>query len=155
MPLDGSVKVAEVDVAALLGTTLVGSNYTIYGLVVSQANFQSAINTTAFLEQNSLGSDVYNSSTTIVANAVLGYQRFDSAYTIALSLPGYMPTWFNYGVGDERYDPNTLALYLKEQADRFLKERDRAFTALQNILSGNIMIDSDQPGYSQPSSPIY
>ena len=112
MGLDPSVKIQEADVAALLGTTLVATNYTIYGLVIPQANFQSVINTTAFLEQNSLGSDVYNSGTAIVANAVLGYQRFDSAYAICLSLPGYMPTWFNYSVGDERYDPNTLALYL-------------------------------------------
>lgn len=157
MPLDGSVKVAEADVAALLGTTLdaVNLQYKIYGLVVPQANFQSIINTTAFLEQNQLGATVYNASDTITANAVLGYQRQDSAYRICLSLPGYMPTWFNYGVGDERFDPNTLSLYLKEQAAAYKLERDKAFNELQNILSGNTMIDVDQPGYGAPASPIY
>ncbi len=155
MPLDASVKITESAVAALMGTTLIATNYTIYGLTVSQANFQSVINTTAFAEKNQLGTSVYDSSDPIIANAVKAYQTQDACYRLALSFPGYSATYFSYGVGDESFNPSTLIMFLSAQADRFKVERDKSFNELQSILSGDVMIDTNQPGYSNPASPIY
>ena len=148
----------EADVAAAVGTTLNGSNYLIMGLTVPQANFQSIIQRTANDEQNLLGSSVYNSSDALIGPAVVAFQIADSAYRIILSLPGYSATYFSGGVGDTRFDPNVLITFMNAQSARYMEERDRAFRALQNILSsdtGTGMIDSNQPGYSQPAPPMY
>ena len=148
----------EADVAAAVGTTLNSGNYLVMGLTVPQVNFQSIIQRTANDEQNLLGSSVYNSSDPLIAPAVVAFQIADSAYRIILSLPGYSAVYFAGGVGDTRFDPNVLMTFMKGQSDAYKEERDRAFRALQNILSndtGTGMIDTNQPGYSQPAPPMY
>ena len=158
MVLNPNVLAAESDVAAAVGTTLAAGNYKIYGLTVPQANFESIINRTANDEQNLLGSSVYTSSDPLIGPAVVAFQIADSAYRITLAMPGYAAVYFASGVGDTRFDPSVLVTFMNAQATRFLTERDRAFRALQAILvsdTGNAMIDTSQPGYSQPSAPIY
>jgi hypothetical protein len=167
MVLGPNVLVTEADVAAAVGTVLTtltagpssGSpGYFIYGLQVPQINFQSRINQAANNEENLLGDTTYYSSTAAIANAMYAFQVADSAYTIVLSLPGYSTTYFNYGQGDERFDPTPLITLLNGQAERYKEERDRAFRALQDILvnaTGVGTIDMDQPGVSQPAAPVY
>ncbi len=158
MPLNPNVLVSESDVAACVGTVLNGTSYVVMGLTLPQSNFQSIINRVASDEANLLGSAVYTSSDPLIGPAVVAFQIADSAYRIVLSLPGYSATYFASGVGDTHFDPSILVTLMESQAKRFLLERDRAFRSLQNILlsdTGTTMIDSNQPGYSQASSPIY
>jgi hypothetical protein len=167
MVLNPNVLVAEADVAAACGTTLTTltagpmsgtPGYLLYGLQIPQVNFESRINMVANGEENLLGDDTYHSSSTLIAQAMLNYQVADSAYAIVLSLPGYSATYFNYGQGDERFDPTPLITLLNGQAERYKEERDRAFRALQDVLvnaTGVGTIDMDQPGVSQPAAPVY
>lgn len=156
--MNPNVLCQESSVAAAVGTSLVGSTYKVYGLSIPQSNFEDIINQSADDEQNLLGLGVYQSSDSVIGPAVINFQVADSAYNIIMSLPGYAAAYFSSGVGDTRFDPSAFFVFMNGQADRYKDRRDRAFRSLQNILesgTGPGMIDTNQPGYSQPAAPVY
>jgi len=160
MPLNSNVLCQESSVAAAVGTTLnaVNSTYKIYGLTVSQANFEDIMNQSASDEQNLIDPATFSSTTQPTLGALINFQVADMAYNVIMAMPVYSAVYFASGVGDTRFDPSVLITFMNAQADRYKQRRDRALRTLQNILSSDTgagMINSDQPGYSSPASPIY
>ena len=156
MPLNPNVLVAESDVAARIGAVLSATTYTIFGLVMQQSEFQTIINNQIGEEIALVGTATYNTADSTLQGVMKSYQISDCCYSILTGLAGRAATYFNYSVGDERFDLNLT--FLQEETQMMLKERDRLFNMVQNILSsatGAGTIDSDQPGYSSPSAPVY
>jgi hypothetical protein len=120
---------------------------------MTQLQFQTIINNVVGEEIAVIGSIIYNTTDSTQLGMVKSYQIHDCVYKILSALPGLAATYFNFSVGDTRFDLNLL--FIQEETNRALKERDRALNLVQNITPSDTTTDLDQPGYGQPASSVY
>lgn len=155
MPLSGNVLVSEASVAARIGAVLdpAALVYTIFGLQMSQTEFEQVMNDEVNTNIGVVGTAVYNSTDAEQAGLMRSYQLASMCYSILSGLAGRASTYFNFRTGDQSFELQIG--FLQEESNRFKIERDRLLNLIQNITPQDTTTDIIQPGYSNVPSSIY